>query len=73
MKTMEFEVSGMKCSGCSSKIFNTISEMDGVVEVSVSHDDNFAKIEFEEQKIKSLEFKTKIEELGFKVLKMKKV
>lgn len=71
MKKFYFDVEGIKCGGCSSKISNGIGEMDQVSNVEVSVENKSVKVEGADQ-LSGMTLKAKLEELGFSVTNMKK-
>lgn len=72
MKNIGFLVEGMKCSGCSGKIENTLNEFSEVTNVEISLDDKSVKISGSSE-LSSMKMKSEIEDLGFVVPKSLRV
>lgn len=47
----KYEISGMCCANCASKIEENIAKIDGVNEVSISHMNGKILLDFDESKI----------------------
>lgn len=71
MKSVLFNVEGMSCGGCKSKIENNLDENDQVSKVEVSLDDKTVLVEGEDA-LSNMSLKKDIEGLGFSVTGMKK-
>ena len=64
------EIDGMHCDKCKSRVFNVLSNIDGIKNVLVSLEDNNAIIEFDKEISLDL-VKESIEDLGFNVINIK--
>lgn len=71
MKSVLFNVEGMSCGGCKSKIENNLGERTDISNVSVSLDEKTVLVEGEDT-LSNMGLKKDIEELGFSVTGMKK-
>ena len=71
MKKVNFNVTGVKCGGCVSKIENGLKDEAGVLNLAVNIEDQVVSLELEDES-KPMLFKKQIEELGFPVSKMSK-
>lgn len=49
MTTQRLSVEGMKCNGCKSTVEDALRGVDGVHEVTVSLDDDLAKVDADER------------------------
>jgi len=71
MKKVNFNVSGVKCGGCVSKITNGLKDEEGILNIDVSIENQLVSLELDDSS-KPMLFKKQIEELGFAVSKMSK-
>ena len=71
MKSVLFNVAGMSCGGCKSKIEGNLGEQEQISKVSVSLEDKTVLVEGEDT-LSNMTLKKDIEELGFSVTGMKK-
>jgi copper chaperone CopZ len=69
--TSTFEVGGMTCGGCASKIRLGVKELAGVSDVKVSHDENIAMVSYDPEKVNPDQIIKSIEKAGFQA-KLKK-
>jgi copper chaperone len=67
MKTMEIQVTGMRCSGCEMLVSEALEEMDGVSKAKASHQTGVIEVEYDPAKADLETMKKVIEEQGFKV------
>lgn len=72
MKKFEFEVDGIKCGGCVSKIEKGFESFEGIDSLDVSVIEKIVSISGDD-KLSGMKIKTTIEELGFTVQSMKKI
>lgn len=68
MKTITLQVEGMVCTGCENRIQNALKTMEGVKEVTASHEKKLVMIETDEM-VQEQTIKEKIEDIGFSVIK----
>ena len=66
-KIVNFKVNGIHCNGCATKIINSISSLglDNKVEVDISTGN--VKVDFDSEKSKLNEIKSKIIDVGFTI------
>ena len=64
---MEFNVTGMTCTGCEKTVENGLKQVDGVKEVKASHKNNKVTIKIEKDKINREALAQKIETVGYGV------
>eukprot|EP00980_Cylindrotheca_fusiformis_P011853 scaffold2817_cov130-Cylindrotheca_fusiformis.AAC.8 len=62
---VEFAVSGMTCSMCTRAIENGLSEVNGVIDVSVSLPSNTARVKYDSSLVEPNVLKAEIENLGY--------
>lgn len=67
MQGVTFNIQGMACGGCATKIENALSQQAGVVTVKVSLADANAKINFDDGQTNEDILKSVIENLDFEV------
>lgn len=68
MKEYKLNITGMKCTGCVSRINNVLSTIKGVAEFDVSLADSILTIKVKKEKVLD-EVITKITALGFGISK----
>ena len=61
-----FEVSGMTCGGCSSGLRLEVKKIEGVEDVKVSHEESFAAVTYDPDKVSTKDILKAIEKMGFK-------
>lgn len=71
MKKIKFNVEGIKCGGCASKIKTMLGQQDHVSDFNVSVEDKTVNVSGDEE-LSGMNLKKSIEELGFKVTGMQK-
>ena len=71
MKNYLFEVEGMKCGGCATKIQNMKDEDQSINKVLVTLETKEVKIEGNDH-FSAMKFKKDLDSLGFSVTKMEK-
>ena len=67
-KTVNFQVEGMNCNSCISKIENALSDLSK--EVKVNLEEKNVTVSFVPEEATPLQLKKQIEQIGFKVSKM---
>ncbi len=67
MESITWEISGMHCDGCSSRLEKVLSGKDGVESASVSFSDKQAVLEYDASKISTSDLQQSIEKAGFEV------
>lgn len=66
-----FQVTGMTCASCSSRIEKVLNKMDGVEQANVNLALEKSTIQYDPEKLSAADFEKKIETLGFGVVKEK--
>lgn len=72
MKNLEFNVEGLKCGGCVSKIEAAINEESHIEKIEVNLEDKLVSI-LGTDEVSAMKLKSKIESCGFSVLGMKRL
>lgn len=67
MKEINLKVEGMSCSGCENRIINSVSLIDGVVDVKASHHDGTVKVILNKDSDINV-IKNAIQDIGFNVI-----
>ncbi len=67
MEKVEFEVVGMHCTGCSTRLEKVLNNLDGVNFAKVDFEDKRAVVEYDSDKIRIVEIKEAILDAGFEV------
>lgn len=60
-----FDITGMHCSACSTRIEKVVGKMEGVESISVNLLKNNAYINYDESKVQPADFIARVEKLGF--------
>lgn len=66
MKTVEYNVSGMTCTGCAGSVRRVISKNKGVDDVIVEHNQNKVIVTYDEKLVTDELVISQITRLGFK-------
>jgi copper chaperone CopZ len=69
-KIINLTVEGMNCKSCISKIKDSLEELDCSFESSFNLDQKTISITFSPEDANNLDFKNKIEEVGYRVTKI---
>ncbi|RLA63390.1 MAG: copper chaperone [Epsilonproteobacteria bacterium] len=67
-KTISFQVEGMNCNSCVSKIENVLSNLSK--DVSVNLEEKKVTVSFLSEEATPMQLKKQIEQIGFKISKM---
>ena len=67
MESIELNVEGMHCTGCSARLQKVLSNLDGISNAEVSFEKGMANIEFNKEIITLDEIKNAIVDSGFEV------
>ncbi|WP_336947302.1 heavy-metal-associated domain-containing protein [Asaia sp. HN010] len=67
--TLHFQVEGMSCGGCSSRLEKSLSEIPGVEAVKASHETGAVDVTLGAQTVPRSAIETVIEETGFDVVR----
>jgi copper chaperone CopZ len=63
--TYNLAVEGMTCTGCENTVINNVKSIDGVTEVSASHESGMVKISINSDKADTTAIREKIIEAGY--------
>ena len=61
----KFDIKGMSCTACSSKIQNKMDNTDGVIKAEVNLLTNSMTVEFDEKKINTSDIISEVRNLGY--------
>ena len=64
-ETVEFDVYGMSCGGCSGKVAKALAAVDGVIKADISHESDKAALEFDPSKTSIEALKAVVVETGY--------
>lgn len=67
MKTVRFEIDGMRCDGCADRLRRVLDDARGVHSVDVSFEDRLAEITFNDRAVKADELVSAVAGAGFEV------
>lgn len=65
MQTLNFDVSGMTCGGCSGGVQRALAKLDGVSQVEVTLSPGSAKVVADVDRVTPLQLEKAITELGY--------
>lgn len=65
MKNIELEITGMHCTGCSTRLEKILNQLEGVEGATVSFEKQTAFIQYREEKITLEKLKEAIIDAGF--------
>jgi copper chaperone CopZ len=64
---VKFEVGGMTCTGCENTVIKSISELEGIADVTASFVDSIAVVSFDKTKANTDQMKEAIASKGYEV------
>ncbi|WP_062054128.1 mercuric transport protein MerTP [Aquimarina longa] len=67
IKTTEFKISGMTCTGCEEHVNHEVNKLNGIVNSKTSYEKGNAIIEFDKTKTNEMEIEKVINSTGYKV------
>lgn len=67
IKTTEFKISGMTCTGCEEHINHEVNKLNGIVNSKASYENGSAIVEFDKTKTNETEIEKAINSTGYKV------
>ena len=67
IKTTEFKISGMTCTGCEEHLNHEVNKLNGIVNSKASYENGNAIIEFDSTKTNETEIEKAINSTGYKV------
>ncbi|HSK09296.1 MAG TPA: copper ion binding protein [Vicinamibacterales bacterium] len=65
--TLNLKVTGMTCGGCENAVKRSVGQIEGVSEVSASHQEERVAVTFDESKVSREAIVAKINRLGYQV------
>ena len=68
METLNWNISGMDCDGCTDRLQKVLSGKAGVQSAKVSFPDKQAFLEYDSSAISSYQIKDAVEEAGFEIV-----
>lgn len=68
---IELKVSGMTCSGCEKHVEHAVNQLDGIVQVSASYEEEKATVTYDASKVALKEIKEAIHRSGYKIIEEK--
>lgn len=71
VKEANFQITGMTCAACATRIEKSISKMEGVEQANVNLALEKSSIQYDPSKLNEADFEKKIEALGYGVVKQK--
>ncbi len=66
MKTITLSVTGMSCGGCAASVKRVLDSTEGVVAISVNHEEDSVILKYAETEVTLDSIIDKIEKLGYK-------
>lgn len=63
-----FNVKGMHCEGCETRVNNVLSQVSGITDVKADHSEGKVELQLSED-VSDKEIRKKIKKLGFKVIR----
>ncbi|MBD3886150.1 cadmium-translocating P-type ATPase [Phormidium tenue FACHB-886] len=67
LKTQQLQVGGMDCASCAMKIENSLQQLEGVAEVSVSVATERLTVSYDPQQVSETEIQTRVKALGYSI------
>ncbi|SFT81208.1 Copper chaperone CopZ [Lishizhenia tianjinensis] len=67
IKTTEFKIEGMTCSGCEEHVNQEVNKLRGIIHATVSYENGNASIEFDQTQTSIEEIEKAIEKTGYSV------
>ncbi|PSP17734.1 MAG: hypothetical protein BRC58_05420 [Cyanobacteria bacterium QS_8_64_29] len=67
MQTSQLPVSGMRCSGCESRLSQVLTQLEGVFRVEADHQSGQVRIVFDETRASPATIRTAIAQAGYEV------
>jgi copper chaperone len=68
VETITLKIKGMTCGGCVKSVTNVTQNIAGVSSVTVSLEQNTARVSYDPAKAKPAQFKSAIEDAGYDVI-----
>jgi mercuric ion transport protein len=73
IKTIEFIIEGMTCSGCEAHVNHEVYKMAGIIKTTVSYEKGNAIIEFDQEQTDIEDIEKAIEKTGYSVTNKKEM
>lgn len=67
IQTVEFAISGMTCTGCEAHVKHEVDQLEGIVAVNVSYENENAIVEYDRSKTSSEDIEKAINSTGYQV------
>tara|TARA_R110000868_G_scaffold172700_1_gene408664 strand:+ start:1617 stop:2216 length:600 start_codon:yes stop_codon:yes gene_type:complete len=71
IQTVKFNVQGMTCAGCEETIKHAVNELDGILDVIPSYENENTEVKFDKTKTSKEAIEKAINSTGYKVVKQK--
>jgi|TARA_R110000751_G_scaffold307521_1_gene429237 copper chaperone CopZ len=71
IQTIKFNVQGMTCTGCEETIKHAVNELDGILDVIPSYENENTEVKFDKTKTSKAAIEKAINSTGYKVVKQK--
>ncbi|SDR68249.1 copper ion binding protein [Gillisia sp. Hel1_33_143] len=68
IQTVNFDVKGMTCTSCEEHIKHAVNELEGIVHVEVSYENEKAEVKFDDTKTSKEDIEKAINSTGYKVV-----
>lgn len=69
MKTSVYNVKGMMCGGCESRVIKAVSALSGVMECHADHKEDKVEVSYDESLLDTKRIQDAIEDCGYEVIK----
>jgi copper chaperone CopZ len=73
IKTTEFIIDGMTCTGCEEHVNHEVNKLAGIINTSVSYESGNAIVEFDQTKTDTEEIEKAIKATGYSVTQKKEI
>jgi copper chaperone CopZ len=68
IQTIEFDVEGMTCAGCEESVKHAVNQLDGILEVIPSYENENTEVKFDNTKTSKEDIEKAINSTGYKVV-----
>lgn len=68
MKTSVYNVKGMMCGGCESRVIKAVSALSGVKECQADHREDKVEVSYDENLLDTKQIQNAIEDCGYDVI-----
>jgi len=73
IRKISIDIKGMTCASCEEHINHTVNELEGVLDIKTSYNNNNTTIEFDKSKITIEEIKRAVNSTGYEVIETKSI